>query len=59
MATGLQQTVPATNVTASALLDWSSAWAKVKNYPSASVTLGTPLLFATVDKGSNAGNYIQ
>ena len=49
MATGLQQTVPTTAVTASTLVDWSAAWGKVLNYPSASVTLGTPLLFSTED----------
>jgi|688.fasta_scaffold589130_2 hypothetical protein len=59
MATGLQQTVPTTAVTASTLVDWSAAWGKVLNYPSASVTLGTPLLFSTEDKGTNAINYVQ
>ncbi len=59
MATPLQQTVPATNVTASPLVDWVSVWSTAKKIPTADVTRGTPLLFSTAVKGNNAGNYVQ
>lgn len=55
----LQQTVPATNVTASTLVDWVAVWGKAKNIPAANITVGTPLVFSTTVSGTNAGNYVQ
>ena len=59
MAAPLQQTVPATNVTASTLVDWVSVWSSAKKIPTADVTRGTPLSFSTTVSGTNAGNYVQ